>query len=70
MTSNPDTPADKSGEAQGRKPGMKVAGGPKVSHAEARQKRLEEQLRANLKKRKDQVRQRAARPHSESEDEK
>ena len=70
MTSNPDTPADKPGAAHGRKPGTDTTTTPRVSHAEARQKRLEEQLRANLKKRKDQVRQRAARPHSESEDEK
>lgn len=69
MTSKPDTPAAKSAKVQGEKPGMKASGGPKLSHAEARQQRLEEQLRANLKKRKDQVRSRAAARQSESEDE-
>ncbi len=57
----------KPGEKPEVTPGTKTSTTAKVSHAEARQQRLEEQLRANLKKRKDQVRQRAAAAKSESE---
>lgn len=70
MTSKRDTPCTKPANVESQKPGKKAAGGQKISHAEARQQRLEEQLRANLKKRKEQGRQRAARSLGESDDEK
>ena len=60
MTSKP-------GEKPDDQPGNKTNATARLSHAEARQQRLEEQLRANLKKRKDQVRQRAAAAKTESE---
>lgn len=58
----------KADEKPDDRPGSKSNATGRLSHAEARQQRLEEQLRANLKKRKDQVRQRAAATKTESED--